>query len=464
MKNLITYIFILIPVFMQSQNLEDALRFSKTENFSTARSMGVAGSFGAMGADFGAISYNPASLGNYWKGEISVSLSNKKTNTLAELGGKSSSKDNNGLSFDNIGIVSNWKFVNNDKVTSKSFAIGLNSVASYSYNLNVEGNTHGSIFEDGNLVTGIDYTRYKDFDVTKNQSITEKGGQKELIIAYGQNHNNKFLWGISFGIPFLDYKTTRSYTEYASSALLNDPDFFFSKVDYNQIYSTTGVGFNLKAGAIIKMPSDIRVGLAVHTPITFRMKDDYEESMNVSEINGWDFTNFDDVGYFDYKFVTPWKFIGSIGKVFGNEKLGGFINLDGEFLNYSGAKFNFHAFSSDTIDIANEKYVNTQINTRLKSTINLRLGGELAFHKLRLRGGIGMYDNAFTSSQNYDPSYVKSLGIGYRGNSMYFDVAFLTSQQSYAYYPYTADEIDRSPQVNVDKTINKITATLGLKF
>ncbi|MEZ4907689.1 MAG: hypothetical protein R2771_08660 [Saprospiraceae bacterium] len=74
MNRLYILLAIVFPSFIYAQSVEDALRFSRTENFSTARSMGVAGAFGAMGADFGTIGYNPATLGNYWRGEMVFSL------------------------------------------------------------------------------------------------------------------------------------------------------------------------------------------------------------------------------------------------------------------------------------------------------------------------------------------------------------------------------------------------------
>ena len=449
-----------------AQNIEDALRFSRTENFSTARTMGVAGAFGAMGADFGAISYNPASLGNYWKGEMVFTLGNQITKSKGNLGNSVRTTTDQAFSFDNIGLVSNWRQVSEDNITSRSFAIGLNSVASYNYDMDVEGSSEGSILEDGDLFSGVDYSSYTDFKIDKLQRIRESGSQKELLFAYGQNFKDKLLWGISVGIPFINYSTQREYTETAPAELANNPDldFYFKNAHYNTAYTTVGVGVNLKAGVIVKLPAKTRVGLSVHTPSMMRLKDDYSEYLELKTINFWIFDTIDYEGYFDYNLKTPWKFIGSVGKIFGDENLGGFINMDAEYIYNSGMKFNYHKYSSSSDDLDAEREINDQLKKDLKGAFNVRIGAELAMKKFRLRGGAAFNDSPFKSDADYDPATVLSAGIGYRGDSFYIDLAYVNSKYSYAYYPYVADNKSRSTKIDVDKTINKINATVGLKF
>ncbi len=465
MKKTIIFLILTIPVFLFSQTVEDALRFSRTENFSTARSMGVAGAFGAMGADFGAISYNPASLGNYWKSEMVFTLGTQTTNTLGTLGNEGTYNSDQAFSFDNIGLVSNWRNKSDNRIISRSFAIGLNSVASYNYLLDTEGNTEGSILEDSDLFTNIDYSSFSDYKIGKSQSISESGSHKELVIAYGQNHNEMVLWGISFGIPFINYSTERSYLETAPKDLINNPDldFYFKNIDYSTGYNTTGVGINMKGGAIFKLPAKTRVGISFHTPSIIRFKDDYYEYLEVKTVNDWIFDTIDYEGYFDYNLKTPWKFIGSIGKVFGNEKFGGFINMDAEYINNPGMKFNYHKYSSATEDLNAEKQINNKLDKDLKGAFNIRLGSELAIWKFRIRGGLAFYDSPFKSDADYNPATVLSAGLGYRGNSFYIDLAYVNSKYNYAYYPYIADK-NNSPRIDIDKSINKFNATIGMKF
>lgn len=466
MKKILLVFALILPLTLMAQNIEDALRFSRTENFSTARSMGVAGAFGAMGADFGAISYNPASVGNYWKGEMVFSIGYHNTSTTGILGNTSNRRDDQSFSFDNIGLVSNWRTVTDKSIISRSFAIGLNSVANYDYDMYAEGDHSGSIFENTDLFEGINYDPYTGFDINKRMDLKESGGSKELLFAYGQNHNNKIIWGFSAGIPFINYSTTRNYSEIASGELISNPalDFYFDNLVYNTGYNTVGTGLNFKGGVIVSLPASTRVGFSVHTPTWLRLKDDYYEYLDISGINNWEFTQIDYEGYFDYNLRTPWKFIGSLGKIFGDTDLGGFVNIDAEYINNPGMKFNFTRYSNTPEEEQNQREANEELERDLKGAFNIRLGGELAIKKFRIRAGAAFYDSPFKADADSDPGRVLSAGIGYRGDSYYVDFAYVNSMFSYGYLPYTADIKARSPRVEIDKLINKFNVTVGLRF
>ena len=56
-----------------AQNDADALRYSMLNYGSTARSLAMGNSFGALGADFSNLSINPAGLGLYRRTEFTIS-------------------------------------------------------------------------------------------------------------------------------------------------------------------------------------------------------------------------------------------------------------------------------------------------------------------------------------------------------------------------------------------------------
>ncbi|MFR8081338.1 MAG: hypothetical protein ACLU6Z_06525 [Odoribacter splanchnicus] len=67
----------------QAQTFEDAVQFSRTQNWGTARSAGMAGAFGALGGDLSTLSSNPAGIGVFRKSEISITPSLNFANTKA---------------------------------------------------------------------------------------------------------------------------------------------------------------------------------------------------------------------------------------------------------------------------------------------------------------------------------------------------------------------------------------------
>lgn len=454
----------ILPFIVIGQTLEDALRYSQTTNFATARTMGVSGAFGAMGADFGSITYNPASLGNYWRSEFIFSLGFEGGYTDSKFGKKQKTDFDNKYALNSIGFVSNSKRSSSNMISS-NFAIGLVKKANYYNYVNAEGKATGSILESPDVLdqSTFDYSPYNSIAINKQQVIEESGNLNELIFALGGNYKKKILFGVSIGMPFLNYSTKRIYNEKAPDELWDDENFFFRTIDYKETYSTVGVGFNLKAGGIYILPKNFRVGFAIHTPTSFRLKDDFTEDFVVDSRNYYIDTIQADY-FFDYKFNSPWKFIASTGKIFKVNDITGFVNIDAEYVGYENTKYNLTKYSDDSYDRENEKYQNNEIKTKLKSTFNFRLGSEIAYKKLRLRLGGALNGSPFADSDGFDPAYTYSAGLGYRSNEYYVDIAYLVANNSYAYQPYVASDPSRSNTISIDKTSNKLSLTFGVKF
>jgi hypothetical protein len=451
----------IIPALVFGQTLEDAVRYSRSTYYSTARTMGVAGAFGSMGGDFGAISYNPASLGNYWRSEFNISLGLDNGYSKTDFGKKNRTDLNSKFSFENIGFVTN-SHRRGGEMKSINFAIGMNKIGSFNSTVNASGVNPGSIIEDTRLVSGVDYSPWNDIPIDKDLSIYESGSINELLFALGGNYNKKFIFGASIGIPFLNFYTTREYNEKAPVELQEDEDFYFRSLSYTEDYTTVGVGVNLKAGIVYILPKNIRVGFAMHTPTAYSLQDDYDIKFNVDSKN-YNFDPLDNSGYFKYKFSTPWKFIFSTGKLFKSGDLAGFVNFDAEYVNYTSARYNFRKSSTDPYDLENEKIQNEKIRNNLKSAFNFRLGSEVAYEKYRFRIGTGLLDTPF-SDGGYQADITYSLGFGYRANNYYIDFAYLGTNNSYSYYPYIANQLERSPSVDITKHDNRFTITTGFKF
>ncbi|MBK7337378.1 MAG: hypothetical protein IPJ00_14990 [Saprospirales bacterium] len=118
-----------------AQTPYDALRFSfYSEPGGTARSVGVGGGIGALGADFYTLSSNPAGMASYRRSEFSFSPEIYTIDTKTLLVGNDFnellSEDRSSLNINNVGFVvvsrptaSSWKTVN--------FGIGLNRIATF---------------------------------------------------------------------------------------------------------------------------------------------------------------------------------------------------------------------------------------------------------------------------------------------------------------------------------------------
>ena len=72
MKNIILLIFVSFSINIHAQTISDALRYSNLEVGGTARTVGVGGGIGALGADYSVLSTNPAGIAAFRTNEFVI--------------------------------------------------------------------------------------------------------------------------------------------------------------------------------------------------------------------------------------------------------------------------------------------------------------------------------------------------------------------------------------------------------
>ncbi|MEL6924308.1 MAG: hypothetical protein AAFO94_09690, partial [Bacteroidota bacterium] len=232
---------------VMAQNVNDALRFSSLQGGGTARTLGVGGAIGALGADFSVVSINPAGLARYRSSEIvfTPSLYLAKAESELEGGGQGPITENKtDFNFNNIGLV----FGNRPrgfKWKTSNFALGFNRLANFNQEFYFEGTTQGSYtdrlieladrlfpqdldaFEAGPAYdVGAIYNPDPDNDptfyqsdfipsdrVTKSQRVMSSGSINEMVFSLAGNYNEKLMVGVTLGIPFFSYSFEKVYEE-----------------------------------------------------------------------------------------------------------------------------------------------------------------------------------------------------------------------------------------------------------
>jgi hypothetical protein len=489
MKKILYILFInFFSVFLVAQNVTDAVRWSYTNPGGTARTLGVGGSFGAMGGDYSSVNINPAGLGAYRMSEftISPSLTHTKANA-ALLGTNNFAVKNryNSFSLDNAALVLSSK-----KTSGSSFAIGFSKIADLNKYFSYTGKSPGSItqrFEEranGKTIdeldefeaypaynTGaifdLDSNKFYDTDFTnfdepeKSQIVEQSGFIQEFSISYAKNMNEKFFFGASLGVPFVSYEETKQYNERDSEN--NIPTF--NSLNYTEYLNTSGAGINLKAGFIYSPMKALRIGGAIHTPTYYYLNDDYytnlkysymEQSKSVTN----EYRSAD--GSFRYRLNTPTKVVGSIGSIFNIGEFKGFINGDIEWIDYNTNKFNFTYASNDPSEQQYTIEVNNEIKKYLGSVLNIRVGTELAYGVLRLRGGMERGQDPVSANDKLIST--TSLGIGVREDNFFIDLGYRTRNFIEGYVPYVLVDPAKETVVNVENTQNRIVLTIGFKF
>ena len=75
--------------------------------------------------------------------------------------------------------------------------------------------------------------------------------------------DDKIYIGAGLGIPIMNYSRTSVMRERDATGVNNNN---FGYAEYTEEYESSGVGINAKLGLIFKPASQLRVGLAIHTP------------------------------------------------------------------------------------------------------------------------------------------------------------------------------------------------------
>ncbi|WP_289769368.1 OmpP1/FadL family transporter [Muribaculum intestinale] len=361
---------------------------------------------------------------------------------------------------------------------------------------NGQENSNGQISFQGLMGDGT--TGSANFD------IREKGHVDEYNITFGGNIYNTLYWGLGFGITDVDYTQWSYYGERLSNAYLSvrtdegPKDLYYKDVPGTASYGLTnylhssGSGFNVKFGLILKPINEFRIGIAVHTPTWYSMTDTYWGAIDYNMLpdngllapNGEHYKNetgnvvandsYDN--FHDYHLRTPWRIMVGAAGVIGGKAI---ISADYE---YRGANMQLS-------DVNNNEYVDVsdEIKTYYKGVNIFRVGAEYRVTpQLSLRAGYSYESSPVkqwvaNDGENIQfagtiPSYsfnkatqYITAGLGYRVERFAIDLAYVNKHREstwHAYSPIVAEGtigMD-SPQATVKSNYNQLVLSLGYKF
>ena len=493
------YFILLLATFsfsvLNAQLASDALRYSNLDfGSSTARSLGVGGSLGALGADYSVLSTNPAGLGMYRRSEFVLTPAVFATKTESDLLGTNNVQNRSETDFNlaNIGAV----FVSQPRLskwTTFNFGIGLNRLTNFDQEFFYEGETPSTITdrfldiandtgpdafeagvaEDAEAIffdepSGLYFSDYSDlslgFLINKSQTVERSGSLNELVFSFAGNYDEKLIVGLTVGVPFLTFTELKVYQEFVDeSSFASTPDVepFSTNLQYTERLTTNGVGINAKLGLIYRLSQMLRLGAAVHTPTNFGMDDLFStdltymlRSSNQNISNGGTSPN----GVFDYRLKTPWRYFANAGLIIGKS---GFVSAEVEYVNYAKNEFDLTAESNSPEDQAFQEQLNEQIGEDFQSAVNIRIGGEWAVNQFRLRGGYQVRTSALADTDG--GLGIFSLGAGFRGERVFLDLGYQRGTTENSYSPYLTS-FANEPIVDNNLTISRYLLTIGYKF
>mgnify|MGYP004649958943 FL=1 len=511
----------------------------------TARYVGMGGAMEALGADISTMGTNPAGIGMFRRSVINGSFGFSSQSDAEDFNGADKTK----MSFDQAGFVYSMRsgrssFVNfgftynksrnfNQILTAAGRLNGasqnkLSGMKNYNgvYALRSKNGTLSSpdatcsqldylysnvILGDGNSILadkngnmigdntdgflirkdGTSPTFYNATDYSFGRESSGYIGEYNFNIS--GNSNDRFYWGLTFGLYDVHYDATTQYTEN-----LVDESKSIGSVTLNDRRKITGSGFDVKAGIIFRPveESPFRVGLYVHTPTWYDLtsKNYTRLDNNLSQAYGaHDYGDINEA--YDFKFYTPWRLGASIGHTVGNYLA---LGATYEYADYTTSDIRIN--DGGTIDYWGNYYdeshsdeaMKQNIKQSLKGVHTLKLGVEFKpernwavrlgynyvspmYNKEGYKDGTinsyGTYYSSTTDYTNWKATNRITAGVGYNCGNWTIDLAYQYSQTDGDFYPFMS-YIDNEKQaynnvcdaVKVSNKRNQLLLTLGYKF
>ena len=244
--------FLLLEHLAFSQNIPTDVTglWSQTGITGTARSVGMGGAFGSVGADLGCISINPAGLGLYRSTDFSITPVVQISNSESVYDGNHTLAHHpefylsqGGFAFTKIfkkSEVNNQLGSNAQPLRSFTFALNFqqtgafdrsqsygatNTTASmmdgYASQLNGGGPSMAfllppevQITQYANLIgqnTNGSYFSNVKAPVTQNGDVETRGSVNRVDAAFGLNFLDKLYLGIDLSVPILNYNLSNSF-------------------------------------------------------------------------------------------------------------------------------------------------------------------------------------------------------------------------------------------------------------
>ncbi len=514
-----------------AQTAYEATSIAQKDLNGTARFVGMGGAMSALGGDISTMGTNPAGIGIYRSSDAMVTFGYSLTGTESKYDGNKFDNDKGRWNFDNAGVVIATKIGNYTPLRYVNFGFNYHKSKSFYKNMTMSGlmgtfnGTYLSqVWEMAQQATDAQSVLYQyyngqqlDFgssaiytddeagwlgalgyqgwltdEYSSSTSYTyaprdlsgeadlyyrsrERGGIDEYDFNIAFNVNDRFYFGVTFGAYDVDY---HKYSVHDEIYVDSDGDQVGAGYALHSFNRVEGWGFDVKFGAIIRpiATSPLRIGLSVHTPTYYNLTYTTRAALESSEatidtrsmMNGRSMER-------DFDLNTPWVFNASLGYTVGNYLA---LGAEYEYEDYASMKFKYPEGGHEM------SFENEIVDANMKGVSTIRVGAEYKpITSFAIRAGYNFSTAAYKSeafkelpsnSINTDTDFSNSksmntftLGIGYRKDIFYADLAYkfdIYKADFYPFYNVIDDYVVTPSATEVTTTRSKVLLTLGVRF
>lgn len=473
-----------------AQSEEDALNFSSFGLGGTARSNGLANAFGALGADPVSVTINPAGLGLYNTSSLSLTTVLEINQAEALHYGNVSSNSQERFAVNNMSLVlhnpgeagSEWRGttwgMTYDRLQSRHWTVDalgetVPSTILTAFANEAEGTPYGSLQDAFPWTAGPVWDAYgidtlpgspssyigfipEGSDTRQRHIIESHGATRRTAFFYSSNYMDRVYVGGSIGVVGQRLERYTTHTEYTLDATLD-----MQGPTYKEELTTTGNGFDVNIGALVRIGDRVRAGASFQSPQWLLLNDawftEFYSTFRTPDLDGqYNYASTSPNGAFSYRLRTPWRSTFSAAYFAGKN---GLVSVDYDYVDVRSMRYNQANDIEDVYDFALE---NDAIRDRYRAQHGLRIGTEWRAGNWYFRGGWSFRSDAHVDGDlnQGQPLRTYAAGFGYRGDHLSFDLAFNASTQRARFYQYDPALVDAT---SVDRAAYSTFLTVGLR-
>ncbi|KAA6309257.1 hypothetical protein EZS27_039212, partial [termite gut metagenome] len=291
----------------------------------------------------------------------------------------------------------------------------------------------------------------EDNTVFSEYSAEERGGVDSYDINVSFNFYNRLYLGATLGAYGVDYTRYSSYSETFLVNKRNDGNYTL-----HNDYFLEGSGIDFKLGFIVRPieSSSLRMGAAIHTPAWYQLKENHFARLNYkSYINDDEYITGETYpqskngnemeGETEYRVTTPWKYNVSLGYTIGRNIA---VGVEYEYSDRSTGTMRY----GDGMKMDEET---NAIQEGLKAVHTIRAGAEckltpefclrLGYNRITASTYADTFKSLPVNATRTDTEFFNgkatnnyTFGFGYRGKSLYVDMAYLYNRCQEDFYAF----------------------------
>lgn len=479
-----------------AQNESDVLRYGWIDPLQSARVTSMGGSFGALGADLSCLGMNPAGLGLYRRGDLSISAGVHSGSTESRWRNRKVDAAGNAVVGSNIGVAITYPSIDADWPFF-TLAVAHQNRTPFAQNINIAGvqadqsvsdvfvaqalddaDTYGYLSTDSALDAGIifpfgaslawrtglleadnatGYATAAGDNVLVDRTIDRTGRLAETQIGFGTMFQDRLSLGLTLGIPKVEYDETSKHTEEINANVST-----LQRWEYNESLRISGRGYLLRFGVLARLSEELRVGVAYQSRSRLTLTDTYNTDIETTWLDDLTSRAVSPTSNAEYVVYTPDRTTVSASFLLGKS---GVLNADyvrsdmrrGELGKSDGALALDYDFRQEN-DAVQQGY---RVVHQARVGLELRVGANDDF---RIRGGGGMSTSPFVTEavQANATRYNLAFGGGYRIGNVHLSAAWRTAWHSEDFYFMGAFSPD--PPGRLDRRASTLILCAGLRL